>query len=213
MATLKNGILGSLSGMIGPVVVSTWKKILCIRGKPRKSSKIKKGSVAQVSAREKFKYLSQFLLPFQPYVYVGFINDSSDKTELNAAFSANFHSIVLGKYPQFSIDYAQLKLSKGNLLDLSDVVVIYNKDKSFDLKWSIEYTRGGYVSDQVVVVIYNEKNGTVDGAIGLAQRRDGQCSFKIDDNMKSKPLHLYVFLTSSNRRRISNTQYLGLFSL
>ena len=89
MAKIKKGILGAVSGKIGPVIGGTWKGIPFIRPVPRT---IKKSNTpAQIESRQKPRFMNELLVPFHPHVSIGFMHHADQKTEISAAFSENYH--------------------------------------------------------------------------------------------------------------------------
>ena len=116
MAKFKNGILGPISGKLGPIVGASWKGIPYLRTAPKSDVK-RKATPAQLASRQKFNFLNLFLVPFHPYLSNGFRNSCGNKTEINAGFSANYKHIN-GEYQNFSIALNQLKLSEGRLTGL-----------------------------------------------------------------------------------------------
>lgn len=113
MAKLTSGIFGPISGKVGGLVGASWKNISYVRSKPQKT--IKPPTEAQIACREKFRFLQELLIPFYPYITIGFKNMARGKTEINVAFPENCTRSIVGTYPNLSVDYALLRLSKGTL--------------------------------------------------------------------------------------------------
>lgn len=212
MAILKNGIFGRISGKIGSLVASSWKGINYVRTRPE----VIKGapvSPARKAAQEKLTYLSKLLSLFYSYLVIGFKHKAVQQTELNAAFSANYHTAVLGSYPDLSIDYSKLTLSSGRLPLLSSLTWSYGADGVIQVDWTSDPHQPGSYDDQVMLILYSEKRKIVDGFIGRVLRRDHQCSFTPDTRMKGAKVHLYVFVASFSRHLVSNSEYLGAIQL
>src|SRR4051794_34215312 len=114
MAKIRKGILGPVSGTIGPVVGSTWKGIPYIKTKSVNTQK-KKNTPAQIAAQEKLKLMNLILVLFHSFITVGFANAAERQTEISAAFSANYHTMISGVYPALEADYSKLVLSVGKL--------------------------------------------------------------------------------------------------
>ena len=210
MAIFKKNNFRILTGLIGPMIVSTWKGIIYTRARPRKTEVKKKGTPGQIAARGRFGYLVHFLRPFHSYLMIGFSNKAVGKTEINAAFTSNYRRTLTGVYPDLSIDYSQLLLSTGKLPGLFEVSLSCNAEGLMEMSWKAEANQPGKYDDHLLLVIYSEFHKATDGFIGNASRRDGYCSFPVRKEMQKGRIHLYVGLTSQNRRFASDSQYLGV---
>lgn len=213
MAIFKKNNFRILTGLIGPMIVSTWKGIMYTRAKPRKSEVKKQGTPGQIAARGKFGYLHQFLRPFHRYLMIGFSGKAIRKTEINAAFTSNYHHAVIGVFPNLSIDYSKLLVSAGKLSGLILPSLSCNTEGLMELSWKADWHhQEGEYDDHLLLILYSELHKSTDGFIGHAQRRDGYCSFPVRKEMQKGRIHVYVGLTSQNRRLASNSQYLGVWN-
>lgn len=213
MAVFKKGLLGGLSGTIGPIIVAKWKGVFYVRSKPKLQRKTKKTSPAKLAAQKKFSFANKFLALFSDYIVIGFKHLAIDQTEANAALAINYHTAIAGEYPDLYVDFSKLKLSKGSLPELFEPQFSYNNDQNkIDLIWEADTRRRAKYDDQVTLVVYSEEQKRVGGKVGIALRRDRQCSFKIDFMRIRGAIHLYLILTSLNRKAVSDTQYLGVIS-
>lgn len=210
MAIFKKKNFRMFTGLIGPMIVSTWKGIMYARAKPRKSLVKKEGTEGQTAARGKFRYLHQFLRPFHSYLTIGFSGKAINKTEINAAFTANYHRAVMGVYPDFSIDYSRLLLSTGKLAGMFAPLLSCSVDGLIEITWKADPGQRGNYNDHLLLVLYSELHKGTDGFIGHAQRRDHHCNFPIRKEMQKGRIHVYVSFTSQNRRLTSDSQYLGV---
>ena len=77
MAKLNKGILGPISGKLGPVIGGTWKTIAYIRAVS--SKKPAKRTIGQIATQEKMRFLNNFLVPFHPYITVGMKNEANSQ--------------------------------------------------------------------------------------------------------------------------------------
>lgn len=210
MAIFKKKNFRMFTGLIGPMIVSTWRGIVYARAKQRKSTVGKKGTEGQISARGKFRYLHQFLIPFHSYINIGFSGKAVNKTEINAAFTANYHQAVKGTYPDLSIDYSNLQLSTGKLAGLVEPMLSCNDFGLIEVSWKTDARQRGSYNDHLLLVLYSELHKRTDGFIGHAQRGDHYCNFPIRKEMQKGRIHVYVSLSSQNRRLTSDSQYLGV---
>lgn len=208
MAKIKNGILGPLSGRIGPVIGGVWKKIAYIRKvseKPKKSTR----SPGQIATQEKMRFINNFLVPFHAYINVGFKNDAEMQTEISAAFTANYHTTIVGVHPNLSVDYSKFIFSKGILPMVSDMTFELISPTVIALNWtSIESALTNF-DDQLMLVVYCPELDKAEGFVGGVKRSAKKCTFELEERFVGKTIEVYASMTSFDRKKIANNLYLG----
>nr|WP_068889091.1 DUF6266 family protein [Pedobacter panaciterrae] len=207
MAKINKGILGAVSGKIGPVIGGIWKGIPYVRPVPKTIKK--SNTVAQIESRQKLRFMNELLVPFHPYVSIGFIHDAKHRTEISAAFSENYHKAVVGKHPNYLVVYHEFVISKGNLPMIEEVVMELQAPDVLKLTWLKNGIKNTSFDDQVMLVIYCPELHKTDGFSGGVKRADEQCTFKFNPKMADKRLEVFVSISSLNRKKIGNSQYLG----
>lgn len=114
MGKYSQGILGAFSGMIGPVVGSSWKGQNVMRAKPKKN-KNRKYSDAQVDQHDKFKLAARFVVDMQQLIATSFKDKAKSTTAQNDAVSYLLKNAITGVSPNFTIDYSLALVSRGGL--------------------------------------------------------------------------------------------------
>ncbi len=208
MAKMKKGILGAISGKIGPVIGGIWKGIPYLRQVPKKKTKNTRNP-AQIESRQKLRFMNELLVPFHPYVSIGFMHHAEHRTEISAAFSENYHKAVVGSHPNYTVVYHEFVISKGNLPMIEDVTMELQAPDVLKLNWSKNGIKNTSFDDQVMLVIYCPELHRTDGFSGGVKRTEEQCTFKFNPNMAGKRLEVYVSISSLNRKKIANSRYLG----
>lgn len=208
MAKLKHGIFGPISGKLGSLVGGTWKNIPYLREAPKKKNKPALRSEAQIANEQKMKFVNEVLVPFHPFINVGFQHLAIAKTAISAAYSLNFYQAITGTYPNLAADYSKLVISKGNLSGLINPLITRAADE-LHLIWENGTGNKAAYNDQLMFVVYAPALNIADGFIGAALRRDLQLSFKLNLKMASAVLEVYVALTSFDRKKIADSLYLG----
>lgn len=209
MAKLKSGLLGPVSGKIGPVVGSSWKNINYVKEKPKKKGKKLRRTPAQLANEKKFTFIQQWFVPFYPYITVGFAQHASDRTEINAAFSANFKTVFNGTWPDITVDYSKLMISQGELLGLNLVTIHRTGTLTVNLVWERSAQRNVSFDDQLMLVLYSPELKITDGFIGGVRRNTLSYSHEMDPIMTGQAVEAYLSVTTSDRKSISNSIYLG----
>ncbi len=211
MAKIKYGILGPLSGKLGSLIGGSWKGIPYVR--MNKEADIQRNrSAAQLSNQYKFKYVNDWMVPFQPYLNIGFEHLAIGKTALAAALSANYSTAFTGMHPDFILDYAKFQISTGKLPGLLNVQIAFSEPDTIQLNWNQNAVKGTSYNDQLMLVLYSAELEECDGFIGGVGRSKQAYQFVIKEDMSAKPLHAYLSLTSIDRRKIANSVYLGLIN-
>ncbi|SFH00441.1 DUF6266 family protein [Pedobacter insulae] len=209
MAKIKKGILGPLSGKLGPVIGGTWKTISYLRIAPPKSNKSKR-TPAQIATQEKMRFINKFLVPFHPYITVGMKHEAESQTEISAAFSANYHESILGISPNLSVDFGKFIFSKGILPMVKDLAVTL-ADGFLHITWSFESVPKTSFDDQMIIVAYAHELEETDGFIGGVNRAAKKCALQLSEHFIGKAIDVYVSITSLDRKRIANNVYLGRY--
>jgi hypothetical protein len=209
MAKIMSGIFGAVSGKIGPVIGSSWMGIPYLKAVSRKSKKKKQRSPAQVANEAKFKFANNWLVPFHPFLTIGFQNLAVRKTAIAAGFSANYKTVFMGTSPDIEVLYAKLIISSGPLAPLGNPQSVFSSPDTIELTWERSYLSGVAYNDQVILALYSEEKKLTDGFIGAASRVAERHSFKIRPELIGLPLHVYMSVTSLDRKQIADSIYIG----
>lgn len=209
MARLKQGIFGAISGTLGPIVGGMWKGIPYLRQRPKKGKNKKPRTAAQIANEEKFKFGNNWLIPFHPFVAIGFNNQASGKTAIAAAFSANYLNVISGVHPNFVVDYPKVIISKGKLPPLENPAVLLTAPGVLEITWQPNTGTKTSYNDQLMLVLYSPELKIADGFIGSANRADGQYTFTFDQQLAGKVLEVYLTVVSLDRKKVANSRYMG----
>ncbi|MHA4894148.1 DUF6266 family protein [Pedobacter sp. PWIIR3] len=208
MAKLKSGLLGPVSGKIGPVIGGVWKGVPYLK-EAKEHPTQKPRSAAQLAALEKFKFVNDWLIPFHPFLTIGFTNLAVHKTEIAAGLSAIYNKVFSGSFPDLQIAYDEMVISSGNLPMVKNPAVSFVSSDQLHFTWDKNAVKGTQYIDQMLVALYNREEQFCDGFIGGANRATEFHTFKLNPDSVGKPLDVYLATFSVDRKKISNTQYLG----
>ena len=211
MAIIKNGILGGVSGKAGPVVGSSWKRIYIL--KTRSKKKIKKKDL--LPQHFKIGMMSKFLHPFLKEIRIGFNNFKQKDSQYNRAMSYNLHRAVKGTFPDFVVDYPNIKFSRGDRETAWSGKAVLLEDNHVKISWEIPETVKLKIvgNDLVRVMMYAEdkrKGTTFDD---MAIRRDLEITFHIAAYFEGCRMQIWLFFVSPDRKSVSDTDYIGVVQL
>jgi hypothetical protein len=214
MATLKNGILGGVSGKIGNVVGSSWNGIDYLKTLPSHYTDAK--TDVQISNRSKFLSVIRFLQPITEFIRVGFKSLAVKKSAFNAAASFHYHNAVTGEYPDIVIDFTKVSVSRGNLTGAYNAAASSTTAATIALSWlDNSLDRTAKADDVALVVIYHPVLGDAYYTLNAGSRADAQASLQVPQSFCGGEVHVYLgfmalnALGSQAAKSVSNSSYVG----
>ncbi len=212
MARFIKGIHGSYSGKVGNIVGSSWRGIDYVRSLPKKSSKA--SSEAQLAQRMKFGMTTSFLKSIKDILMLGFSDSKQkDKTGYNVAFQQLINNAFQGTYPNFTIDFAAVKIASGSLAALVGLVAAEVAPKVLNLSWDPIINRfNAFEDDKVLVILYDETDNLFFAYEG-ATRADAAIDIVLPDSYTGKKIVGWSFNIHRDGLITSTSQYLGEFVL
>ncbi len=210
MATYSNGILGTFSGSVGSVVFSTWKGIPVIRSKPIHRNTIP--TISQLEQREKFKLISAFLKPLKDLLKETFGLSASNMSWFNKALSEN-KSAITGKYPNQTIDYSRIVLSKGRLPLGQPPVISSPESGKILLSWNIGdgIDRDLTAGNTFVAAYQEEFNRWIIGQYAINEGITS-CILEVE-SFAGKAVQTYIGFISANSPKKSESRYMGVLNV
>lgn len=208
MGKISQGVLGGFSGKVGNVVGGSWKGIDYMRIMPANVANPR--SPGQVDQRSKFTTVLQFLQPMTDFLKVGFKLYAKNMTQFNNAMSYNLLNAITGVYPNFTIDYRNALLSRGNLTGPRDANVVSTNPGAVDFDWVDNSGSGNaQATDKAMLVVYNStKREAVYTTAGEDRSRTAQ-SLSIPLEYRGDTVYVFMAFISEDGRNVSNSIYLG----
>ena len=140
---------------------------------------------------------------------IGFANLAIRKTALSAAYSHNFHSAINGQYPNLSVDYSKMMISKGRLPGLISPQIELLEPGKLKISWENGNNKQTSYNDQLMLMLYCPTLHLASGFIGGIERAAKTALFTFDPRLQGQALEVYLSITSSNRKKIADSIYLG----
>ncbi|MCG2431650.1 DUF6266 family protein [Aequorivita xiaoshiensis] len=208
MAIINQGILGGVSGKIGNVIGGTWKGIDYLRIKP--SSVANPKTEGQLDQRSKFAKVLHFLQPMTDFLRVGFKQYAIKMTEFNAAMSYNLFNAVLGAYPNYTIDYPNALVSRGNLKGVANGTAASTTPAEIDITWDDNSGSGNALAtDKSLILILNpDKKESIYTTSGPA-RPIGSETLTLPAEYTGDVVEVYLGFVSADGTKVSNSTHLG----
>ncbi|MEM0518998.1 DUF6266 family protein [Aequorivita flava] len=208
MAIINQGILGGVSGKIGNVIGGTWKGIDYLRIKP--SSVANPKTEGQLDQRSKFAKVLHFLQPMTDFLRVGFKQYAIKMTEFNAAMSYNLFNAVLGAYPNYTIDYPNALVSRGNLKGVANGTATSTTPAEIDITWDDNSSSGNALAtDKSLILILNpDKKESIYTTSGPL-RPVGTETLNLPPEYSGDVVEVYLGFVSEDGAKVSNSSHLG----
>ncbi|WP_316822191.1 DUF6266 family protein [Pedobacter gandavensis] len=208
MAVLKKGPHGWSTGKLGDVVS------YMLRGQyvQRTIGKPGKPSLKQQENHQKMAVTTHFLRNLKDYLNNGFDLEARGtvRNQHNLAVSHIKKNALKGTYPNISIDYAKVQLSKGNLAIPKDLRM-EKKEGGLQISWnSLKYDgEGAQYDDCLQLAICFPKTGRKKLELNFSKREQGTAFLELQPEQLEQSMEVYLFLRASNHDSVSDTIYLG----
>ncbi len=219
MATHRQGVLGGFKGRIGNIVGSSWNGQNVMRIRPASVSNPR--TPAQQNIRSRFALMGRLLSTQRRLVNIGFKAYVEGGTAFNAAMKYNLANAVAGEYPDLSLDFSQLRLSRGTLPVLTGLQAVVSSSLSFDLTWTDNSSMSQAGPDDLLMIgVYDPETASGYNLMGAFKRSDASGSVTLPDNWANRQIELFVFVVSPlgmgqlySKESISESTYLGTLQL
>lgn len=215
MGIVRNGILGSISGSVGPVVLCTYRTQEVVKAKPKKSSK--PAVQSQIDQRSRFKLVTGFLSYIADVINIGYRSSDQITTPMNRAVRYVLDNAITGESPDFKLDYSKIKLSNAKGAITFDAQVVATAGRTLELTWGASEEKDPKLkalrdTDTAVIVFYGENTDMymdVSGAPRGAEKFD----FKFNSRFGTDTVHGWMHFLSADKKTVFRGVYLGEFKL
>lgn len=207
MGRLLQGINGPFSGKAGSVVGFVINGQGYIKGLYKKRTK--RISEKEQLNRKKFATAQNWLKPLTPFLRAGFKDYQANFQGFVAAKSYLMKNALQLEGSEVTIDASKMKISHGSLPHPNEVSFGI-ETKKIRLSWDTTAIDDQSPTDQAMVLAYDPIGGGVYGEVYGPNRHIGEYLFEFDINYRhANPLHLYVAFISDDRKKKSDSIYLG----
>ena len=207
MGTIKKGILGGFSGIVGTVVGASWKGIPYMRSLPQKVRDAR--SEKQISQRTKFGLVTGLLKPMAPLLRTGWKLYADRQSPYNAATSYMLANAITGVFPDYAIDESKVLISSGSLTPAADAKAIA-AGKNIEISWNDNSGVGSAKqTDTTLVAVVNTAKREAATYPEGAERVDETQTVVIPADWSGDSVDVYLGFISEDGREVANSVYLG----
>ena len=213
MARIPNGILGAFIGKAGNVSGYMRNGENFIRSKRRKTSK--EMTPKRLAQQQKIKVCNEFTKAFSG---TGFFNKTfpaygDTGTGYNRATSAIMNLAIVGDYPDISISYPLVLISKGPLPAAENANAAVNENGNIFFSWTDNSGTGtAKTNDKVILLAYFPALKQMIYSISAAVRADCQ-ALLITNAMKGYEVQTWIGFLSNDEKAAACSVYTGRINL
>jgi len=217
MGKVENGLMLGVRGKVGPIVMSKGKNGISIMGiKKVKTSKPPKQ--LQISQRTKFAVVAAFVGDLKRVIDIGFQGNTDGLEPFAAALQYNLLNAVTGVYPDFKMDYPNVKLSKGNLPGSNTLILKNGTGGELTITWGEDDGFGEEEAalrseDTTMLVVYDPLHDRFYFNNAGSTRGKNLLVGTVPRVFAGGLLHAWFFFVSPDKLRVSKTEYLGSFAI
>ncbi len=207
MGTISKGILGPFSGTVGTVIGGSWKGISYMRSQPSKRSF--NPTQNQLEQQIKFGLMVKFLSSMGGLIAIGFGNYANKMTGQNNALSYNLKNAITGVYPNFTITYPQVLVSRGDLPGALNPTAAAAAGGIINFNWTNNANTGkAKDTDLALLAVYCEATNQCIYTTGSAARNAGTDSLDVSA-FSGKVVQTYIGFISADGYDIASSVFTG----
>ena len=210
MGKIRKGILGGFAGKVGTVIGSTWKGIDYMRSLPGKRKAA--SSQKQVEQQAKFGLVAQLIQSLKDVIVIGFKDQAVRKTEVNSALAYTLKNAVTGTYPGFTVDYSQVKVSRGSLPNAVSPTAEAATDNTIFFNWTDNSGMGkAKAGDKAILVAYCEAlDHTLYSVEGERNAENGILPVAM---FTGQVVHTWISFLSMDGKDVASSIYTGRLTI
>lgn len=206
MGKFEKGILGGFRGTVGPVVGTNWRGIDVMRSRPKRSSR--QPSEKQLEQRMTFALVIRFINPIRELLDKYFGQPANDKSRADLASSYFLKEVATGTYPNITLDYDKIMITKGELAGIQEPVVAAQPDAVLRFTWEDNSGQPeASANDLLLVVVYNPDKGRFQYS-HTELRSSESLDMSLTDSWSGDVVHCWLGFTAPGGYRASTSVHL-----
>ena len=211
MAQIKQGALGKVSGKIGNVSFSTWKDKAIVKERPSASKK--PASKKQLEQRAKMATGNQFLRTLKEVVTLCYRDLTVKMTGYNAAVRNLLKNALNGNYPDYSIDYSLVQISRGEIRQVFKAIASSEKTDTVTFTWTTKSGVGkSRPGDKAILVAYCEAVKVSAYTIDGPPRSTGTAELEFP-GFSGQTVHTWLAFISEDGSDVCDSTYAGKITI
>jgi len=207
MASITKGILGGFSGTVGTVIGGSWKGINYMRSIA--ASYTNANTQAQQEQRAKFKLGISFATTLTGLFNLSFRNYAVKMSGYNNALSYLLKNAIVGNFPDYSIDYSQVLVSRGDLPNGMNPTAVSQPGSNTKFSWTNNSGVGrAKAGDKTILVLYCKNLKMAVYTTDTATRSEGEAVLNASI-LKGEVVQSFIGFISEDGKDIASSIYTG----
>ncbi|MEJ7780793.1 MAG: DUF6266 family protein [Daejeonella sp.] len=204
----QRGLLYPISGRIGDKIYCVRNGVQYLRCLPTKSTQAP--TEKQLIHRAKFSLITGFLFPIRSVLNEAYRRINPKKTGTKMAFNQILQHALIGKYPNFEIDYSKTNLVRGNLNPPRGTMTYVAGSNELDFSWLEANPYIDKLNDELWPLIHCSALNEFWYDLSLGIRRgDEFCTIRIPEFFIGHEIQVWLAYRSNDRRAFSDSRYMG----
>ena len=211
MGKIESGAFSSVSGKVGNLVGSTWKKVNYLKAKPKRSSK--PPTPQQEEQRLRFRTVTKFVSLLTPLLRITNKSRASDSTTNNVSFREIINNNLIGAYPNFEIDIPSCIITKGVLVNGGNPSVQPKPGGILEFNWNDN--SGNLLAkpgDQAILIVYCPELPAADFKTDAGARNAGMATMNASA-FAGKQVHTWISFMDKITGEIATSEYTGVHTV
>ena len=207
MGKIEKGILGGFSGKVGTVVGGNWRGIDYMRSKGKRSKA--EPTASQLEQQAKFALAVRFTQSMSALLAIGFSQYSVKQTGVNGAVSYILKNAIGGTYPNNSILYADVLISRGDLPNVLAPTATAAVAGKLMYNWTDNTGTGiAKPADKVMLAAYCPDLNQCVYTTGSSRRSDLTDELNLV-TFSGRVVQTYISIISDDGRDVASSIYTG----
>lgn len=203
MGTIKQGILGDISGKVGNVVGyhRNGKNHVRVKAEKVKNPRTKE----QQAQRSKFTVALAFLKAVNPFIRMGYRNYAQGRSAYNVAMSYLMKRAVTERGEEAVLDFERAMVSIGFLMPATGASCTRSAEAMNFLWEDNSHCGNADGTDLVMLLVYNKEKEEAVYQTDAATRADGQATLPLPGEWKDDALVSYLSFCTADGEEVANS--------
>lgn len=207
MGKLVGGPFGMLHGRVGNLVAYVLNGENVMRQIGRSTKPL---TTARKANCEKMTVVNRFLQPALAYIQIGFRFEAAgtNRNAYNEAVSYNKMNALQGEYPNISMDYSKVLVSKGKL-PVAKKPQIERTAEGVVFTWDTSDIPVEQKNDRAMLLVSYPEMGEMSYHPSGARRVEGKDMIPVGWNYKDAHMEVYISFINPEGTQVSDSVYVG----
>jgi hypothetical protein len=212
MAIVQNPITGRTKKKFGTAVFSKQFGKNTMRTKPIEVRNPK--TLLQKQQRSKFTLMVELSRMFLGFIRIGFKQVSTSMSQFNSFMKTNIYDVITGTYPNYSIDFTKLIVTKGTLTGADEGIVTAEAGHKVGFAWTDNTGTGdAQATDKAMQLIINYDKGAVVQDTINKTRADASSQLTVPASWVGDEVNVYLAFMTPAADRVADSKFLGTITI